>query len=1315
MLTLHVRQGLLGEDGITTHKLPCVEGLTARKLAEQFQALLPRSCPVDVAVNGHLLEGDYEQPLADGDEVVLCPHTTYGVDIIGYIVYALISAVVGVGVSYAVAALTPKPKAPDNSFERGDSSSATYAWDGIRTNYGQGWTVPVVYGRHAVGGQVIESNVEASGNSAFTNDRVQLLLALSEGPIHAIGDVEVSENDYLGSLSNLYTPATPVSLPSDIYVNDTLLVNDAQSEVTEYGPVHSQFGGVSYNWNPQTPDVNVGDTVFFWNATTNTRIIPPGDVEVLVTQVNGNSTNPFTVISEPVPAGVGTAIAAGNVVELQVGGFGAGFTPARRLYSGSSTVIPQIDASAGALAFLRSGELDQSPMPYNVNQSFGWNGTFTAVGVGLSLDNFGQTAEISYDPDGLELNSVRVTLQFPAGLFTVNTQGQTEAMFLKFEVAFREVGASTFTFLGDFTVGALERGTFTRTKDFALPTLTTAPIEVQVKRMTGSGGTGTASAVKWRDAVFMTPAEFAYPRIAQLGLILQANARFSGGMPKVQARVDGIKVRVWDATNGFSERCWDVPDAPFNWHTHPPGRNPAWILLDFLLQPWGLGEYLTEDDLDLPAFARWAVWCDRDPNPSDPWGEAQFACDLVIDKPRPTWEWVMTICAAGGASPVFVNGKLSIVYQYAAAHAQGSVSVPAKTSTQLFTTGNMQDLAVEWLPRSNRPTAFVYQFINEDTNYRQDVATFEDGESTLNDPTELHKDQWRPEQQQAYGVTRASQLFRDAKRRHRINRLVTRKVDFKTGRWALAATIGDLIDVEAEVMRPFANDVPTSAAVLVGGTGVSTVTVDHTSLPSTGQMKYRDANGAPQVVNWTGTASTTVDLTDATELTLASSITVDAGAPCVVGTVDKLVETYEIVKITLNEDLSRVVTALQWVPAVHDDIAPDDYTDGTDLGNTGTASSAVAPVQLPPDYTVQVEHVGNGQQRISWSSPALLAGVPKRVYLLRDDAQWQLLGVTEHDHLDTDELRPNEQAEVVVVPETFDGEARIPDALPTATVTPPEFNRNFTPAVQGVEVGHRSQLRWSPVTTPVAEEYEVREGRYWVGARRLYRGTNPAVDWDVPPLADHVHVCVEDEDGSQGQPTQATLTPWNPDNYTTFVNERVVQSGSGEFVNVQRSGTDYIEFQAGALSGTYTSATMQPGFKATFLWRVSIEAQQVDTATVDDVLDRLGSGELDWRTVDAREASRYTPGVDFTRNVDDATEHVDAYQDEAAGGFIGAAGQHTRAQVEGRFYDGSAWSAWEPWTDQYRNAEMAEFRVVMDRESTDYELRLHKLRITAHL
>jgi len=120
MLTIHVRKGMLGEDGIATKQVPWAEGLTPRSIVLHLQDKLPHHVPIDIGLNGELLTDDqYDTELCDNDELILCPLTTYGIDYLAYLIYAIISAVVSVAVSYAIQALTPKAKQPDDPRQRG--------------------------------------------------------------------------------------------------------------------------------------------------------------------------------------------------------------------------------------------------------------------------------------------------------------------------------------------------------------------------------------------------------------------------------------------------------------------------------------------------------------------------------------------------------------------------------------------------------------------------------------------------------------------------------------------------------------------------------------------------------------------------------------------------------------------------------------------------------------------------------------------------------------------------------------------------------------------------------------------------------------------------------------------------------------------------------------------------------------------------------------------------------------------------------------------------------------------------------------------
>lgn len=66
-------------------------------------------------------------------------------------------------------------------------NSKTYSWDGIQNTIGEGSVIPVVYGRHAIGGVVIEAFVDGDTDTGIqSNTYLNVLLALSEGAIDGV-------------------------------------------------------------------------------------------------------------------------------------------------------------------------------------------------------------------------------------------------------------------------------------------------------------------------------------------------------------------------------------------------------------------------------------------------------------------------------------------------------------------------------------------------------------------------------------------------------------------------------------------------------------------------------------------------------------------------------------------------------------------------------------------------------------------------------------------------------------------------------------------------------------------------------------------------------------------------------------------------------------------------------------------------------------------------------------------------------------------------------------------------------------------------
>ena len=99
---------------------------------------------------------------------------------IAYVVYSIVSAIVN----------KPRTGSFGGMGEGLDEGSPTYGWDGIRTIQDVGIVVPVIYGRHRVGGNIINAYIRTDGDKNYLN----VLLALSEGEINSIGTILINDN-----------------------------------------------------------------------------------------------------------------------------------------------------------------------------------------------------------------------------------------------------------------------------------------------------------------------------------------------------------------------------------------------------------------------------------------------------------------------------------------------------------------------------------------------------------------------------------------------------------------------------------------------------------------------------------------------------------------------------------------------------------------------------------------------------------------------------------------------------------------------------------------------------------------------------------------------------------------------------------------------------------------------------------------------------------------------------------------------------------------------------------------------------------------
>lgn len=163
-------------------------------ITEALTSVLPAGLrPGRVIVNGRVVEPDAyaTTPLYAGDEVLVVPEWGAAFGLIGI----AISLVLSVAISAATYFLFPPAKAHQINQ---NPDEPTFSFEGIRTAVGPGAVVPVIYGRHRVGGQLLSASVDQAHivvdngvglsrvNAISAPATLSLLLALGEGPVSAI-------------------------------------------------------------------------------------------------------------------------------------------------------------------------------------------------------------------------------------------------------------------------------------------------------------------------------------------------------------------------------------------------------------------------------------------------------------------------------------------------------------------------------------------------------------------------------------------------------------------------------------------------------------------------------------------------------------------------------------------------------------------------------------------------------------------------------------------------------------------------------------------------------------------------------------------------------------------------------------------------------------------------------------------------------------------------------------------------------------------------------------------------------------------------
>jgi len=279
--------------------------------------------------------------------------------------------------------------------------------------------------------------------------------------------------------------------------------------------------------------------------------------------------------------------------------------------------------------------------------------------VGSKVEN---GTPISRQITNSNINAIRVTLRFN-GLQTFETNGDVNGASVELTIKIIQNNGTTSTPISD-TVTGRTSSAYNRDYRIDLPSSLNYPITVQVTRVTADA----TDPNRLRDEFFfqsfteIIDEQRPYPDIAHLALRFDSE-QFSS-VPRRMYKVRGVKIKIphngqVDATTGRI-----VYTGTFN-GTLTTSKvwcsDPAWILFDLLTNVrYGLGDHITEAQLDKYAFYSASVYCSELVDDGAGGQEPRFSCNTILQARSDAYEVVNSLTSVMRSISFWTAGSLTI-------------------------------------------------------------------------------------------------------------------------------------------------------------------------------------------------------------------------------------------------------------------------------------------------------------------------------------------------------------------------------------------------------------------------------------------------------------------------------------------------------------------------------------------------------------------------------------------------------------------------------------------------------------------------------
>lgn len=1049
--------------------------------------------PLPRVVTGAMLAGLTAAEVAAGATVGI------GYTIAAAAINIAVAAAVSFGVSALVMAIMPPPKL---SRREDGAISSVYGWDGVHNTMANGTPIPLLYGCHRVGGQVLSQFTHATEDG---KNELSMLLGLCAGPVSAINGVVGCADGLTGAGSSL-EPTRGLKINSNVAsIFDGLQVSYRRGEweqeiipgfddVTRQISQSQELSASAYIYTTsdecQAVELQLRLPSGLYRVKESTGAVLAQRVRHSVRYRRSGATGWSALQTISVTAETRTQHNVSYRIDF----------PAPCVYEIELTRLSPLDGlySSSVMHLVGVTEIDYDDVSYNGIALVGLKALATeqlngAVQLCTSLvhgkkivvyhpdDDFGEDTEQLFAADGEALWG-----WFFANHANVSRAATNDYAPHRYSVLHAATatdwadGVSTGPYAykdvtGDFDVRARCQCAGATASDVMAALLVQSPDDETDWFFAGTyyaSGTQYCYVRNTEDGSSSLIADDesadSWFRIVRSGASVTAYSSADGltwtQQGAAQARADfpaTVRVGLASATPGNSAGTHRANFSAFSFtdstaYSVECNSNPAWVIYDLLTdEHYGLGAHVDRKQIALDTFIAFADYCNAPVDDGASGTERRHRWDGVIDTTGSAWDTIQTVARTARASILLQADSIRAVFQDVA------------TAAQLFTMSNIKrgTFALTYQAPRTSANAWEIQYLNAAADYEQDYESYDDPDIDDDDP-------YRCQTTPLYGVTRRSQALREARFLCRANRLLTTMCSFEVGIDALACEPGDRIEVQ--------HDVPAwGAGGRVAAGSASTITFDRPVTLAAGsvhEVTVRHADDSIETRTVTTSAGTHVTVAVAPDWTAAPA----ADDVFAVGVENIQTRPFLVTSIERTKDMECRVECVEYDESLYSDA----------LGDIGevTYTTLPDPRTIPADVTglvvterAQIEKDGTIKNVIDVTYTFPVDAIEALIYWCESDYSdhWTHVGSTRSTRYTIDsDVAYGITYRVAVAAASAWGLHKSPAAAPSAEIT--IYGRTTPPSnVTGLTVTRLLSdlsFRWNEVADADLAGYEIRYG-----------------------------------------------------------------------------------------------------------------------------------------------------------------------------------------------------------------------------------------------